>query len=60
MKKYVFYFHEHIGGNAYYEVIEAKTFVIARNIFFEKHQHTPHRVDFVHEFLNDDLVRTYK
>ena len=45
MGRFTFYFQELIGGNKYMEVIEAENWKIARNLFFEKHQNTPHRID---------------
>lgn len=44
MKKFTFYFQELVGGNNYKEVIEAGNFREARNLFFDKHQRTPHKI----------------
>ena len=45
MSNFTFYFQELIGGNKYREVIEAENWRIARNLFFEKHKNTPHKID---------------
>lgn len=45
MKRFTFYYEELVGGHKYKEVIEAKTFRQARDIFFNKHQNISHRID---------------
>ena len=44
MQKFTFYFQELVGGNNHKEVIEAESFREARNLFFNKHQRSPHKV----------------
>lgn len=55
--KFTFYYEELIGGNKHKEVIEAKNFREARNIFFNKHQYVRHRIDAIwnHE-TNEKLM----
>lgn len=56
MKKFIFYYEETIGGNKYYEIIEAENFRLARNEFFERHLH-PHKIDAIWE--QDTNTRLY-
>ena len=53
MSNFTFYFQELIGGNKYREVIEAENWRIARNLFFEKHKNTPHKIDAIWDAENN-------
>lgn len=47
MSNFTFYYEETIGGNKYKEIIEAENFRAARNMFFDKHQTHPYKIEAV-------------